>query len=589
MGYRDSYNGLEIEDGAFVSVEGTNKKIVMPEGAVLIRYTGNEEKVVIPQGVSYIGSDAFEGNSNVKSIVIPDSVKIIESYAFAGCKKLESVIIPNTVTRICCGAFERTPWLEELKRESGNFAVAVNGVWIEPDSLFDSSHIRSRCDFYEYAIPKGVKRLPSSCIENDAPIDVWDDVLEDYSQRTLYITIPKSVLHIARDAFINDGIVIKAYRNSYAEYYASRHNIPFIALPTQSLNESMLNWTLNRDGTLQVFGSGEMPDFTDVVQPPWHKRRKEIKRIVVHNGITSIGSYSFKDCTELKAALIPNSIIEIKEMAFGDCCALSSIKIPDTVISIGNLAFCGCESLSNVILPSKLLRLGQGAFEECSGLSSINIPESLTEIEEETFYACNALTHITIPDTITYIGSKAFFASGLIEITLPKCLTAINELTFAYCLNLRKVVLPGEFKYNMNETSKIGEMAFFNCPQLTNIEIPFETTRIGKGAFATCVGLNNIVIPRTVDTIDDCAFYKCIKLQTVIFQFFTSGCTDIWRIGENAFAGCSALESIEIPDSVRRIDSEAFSDCVSLSDVRFSPQTQIGENAFANTPFEKNN
>ena len=577
MGYRDSYNGFEIEDGAFVSVEGKNKKIVMPEGAVLIRYTGNEEKVIIPQGVSYIDSHAFEGNSNVKSIVIPDSVKIIGPYAFAGCKKLESVIIPNTVTRICCRAFEGTPWLEELKRESGNSAAVVNGVLIEPDSS-DFGY-----DDYEYIIPEGVKIIPSMSIINDDR--VFGDELP-----ILYVTIPKSVLQIAGDAFgFKNGIVIKGYHDSYAECYAQRYHIPFKPFTTNFSRNFTLNRKIDDNGSLHIFGNEKMPDFTDDIKPPWYERRKEILTAVIHEGITNIGDNSFKNCTELKTIEIPNSVTLIGRNAFFDCSKLSSVLIPNDVVCIDDCAFDGCKSLLSVVLPSNLLRLGLGAFEECSGLSSINIPESLEEIDDCTFYGCAELTHITIPDTITYIGSKAFFASGLIEITLPKCLTAINELTFAYCLNLRKVVLPGEFEYNMNETREIGEMAFFNCPQLTNIEIPFKTTRIGKGAFATCVGLNNIVIPRTVDTIDDCAFYKCIKLQTVTFQFFTPGCTDIWRIGENAFAGCSALESIEIPDSVRRIDSEAFSDCVSLSDVRFSPQTQIGENAFANTPFEKNN
>lgn len=579
MGHRDFYNGFEIEDGAFVSAEGETEKKVMPEGATLVRYNGNEERVIIPQGISYIDSDAFENNCDIKSVVIPDSVKVICSYAFYGCKNLKSVSIPNTVTRICSGAFTGTPWLEELKRESGTSSAVVNGIWIEPDSS-DFGY-----EDYEYVIPEGVKKIPSMSIINDERVDYCKDEMP-----ILYVSIPKSVLQIAGDAFgFKNGIVIKGYHDSYAEYYAQRHHLPFKELVAHPSDDPVLNWELDGDGNLQVFGRGKMPDFANGLKPPWHERCKEISKVVIHVGITSIGRCSFKDCTELKSAEIPISVTEIGKEAFFNCGKLSSVLIPSSVVCIDDDAFYGCESLADVYLPPGLLRLGRGAFGECFKLSSINIPENLAEIEEETFYACSALTHITIPDTISYIGSKAFCGSGLIEITLPKCITTIYELTFAYCLKLRKAVLPRKFKHHMNEIKEIKEMAFFNCTQLNAIEIPHDTEYIEQGAFAACESLTSIVIPNTVKRIDNTAFYKCTKLQTVTFQFYTPGCTHIWRIGKDAFAECSALQSITIPGSVQQIDSGAFSDCISLRDVHFSPQTQIGENAFANTPFEKNN
>jgi hypothetical protein len=68
-------------------------------------------------------------------------------------------------------------------------------------------------------------------------------------------------------------------------------------------------WVLAVDGTLTISGTGAMPDYRyssdiDVSSAPWFSYRDDILRVVVEDGITSIGSSAFNNCTALTAATI---------------------------------------------------------------------------------------------------------------------------------------------------------------------------------------------------------------------------------------------------------------------------------------------
>ena len=94
------------------------------------------------------------------------------------------------------------------------------------------------------------------------------------------------------------------------------------------------------------------------------------------NNINSInGNYVYRGCTSL------------------------TISIPSTVTSIGDYSFTDCSSLTQIQLPSSLKFLGNNVFEYCSKLTQIVIPPSLKFIGIDVFKNCSKLKHITIPST----------------------------------------------------------------------------------------------------------------------------------------------------------------------------------------------
>ena len=76
-----------------------------------------------------------------------------------------------------------------------------------------------------------------------------------------------------------------------------------------------LKWHLNDNGVLTITGKGEMIDYSYYYnRAPWYGY--DIKRIIIGDGITAIGSSAFAYCSELTSVTIPNSVTKIEDEAF---------------------------------------------------------------------------------------------------------------------------------------------------------------------------------------------------------------------------------------------------------------------------------
>ena len=282
-----------------------------------------------------------------------------------------------------------------------------------------------------------------------------------------------------------------------------------------------ITWTLSDDGTLTISGT-DMPDYSLINNAPWDLQKYKIKKVVIKDGVTSIGSEAFFYCTGLTSVSIPNSVTSIGNSAFNYCSSLTTITIPESVTSIGSSAFYRTKWYDNqpdgVVYAGKVLyeykgtmpsntkidikegttQIGGYAFSDCSDLTSITIPNSVTSIGKSAFNGCSDLTSITIPNSVTSIGERAFEGcSDLTSITIPNSVTSIGESAFQGCRSLTSVTIP-------NSVTSIGKYAFY-CSGLTSISIPNSVTSIEKHAF-DCSSLRSIIIPNSVTKIEEGAF-----------------------------------------------------------------------------------
>ena len=90
------------------------------------------------------------------------------------------------------------------------------------------------------------------------------------------------------------------------------------ALFSFSAIHAEIEWTLSEEGRLTISGTGDMRDFVSY-NTPWYKNREKIKKVVIENGVTSIGQSAFWNCTSLTSITIPNSVTSIGQNAFHDC------------------------------------------------------------------------------------------------------------------------------------------------------------------------------------------------------------------------------------------------------------------------------
>ncbi|MBQ2798783.1 MAG: leucine-rich repeat protein [Ruminiclostridium sp.] len=116
----------------------------------------------------------------------------------------------------------------------------------------------------------------------------------------------------------------------------------------------------------------------------------------------------------------------------------------------------------------------------------------------------------------------------------------------------------------------------------TELELPAtiggrKVSSIGDYAFYGYSALESVVIPENVTSIGINAFSDCTSLTIITLA------DTVTEIGANAFSGCSSLLSAELPDNVASIGAYTFSDCTSLMSVSIPDNaTSIGECAFYN-------
>ena len=97
-------------------------------------------------------------------------------------------------------------------------------------------------------------------------------------------------------------------------------------------------------------------------------------------------------------------------------------------------------------------------------------------------------------------------------------------------------------------------------------------------AFADCSKVTSIVIPDSVTSIGAYAFRYCTGLTSIVIP------NSVTSIGEGAFVNCEGLTSIDIPDSVINIENSAFEDCIKLNrihcQIKNIKDVKIGINIF---------
>ncbi|MBQ9880306.1 MAG: leucine-rich repeat protein, partial [Clostridia bacterium] len=343
-----------------------------------------------------------------------------------------------------------------------------------------------------------------------------------------------------------------------------------------------LTWTLDSAGTLTISGTGAMTDYYGSGEAPWkysNSYNYSVYKVVIEDGVTSIGKYAFSNCWNLRSVAIPGSVTSIRNSAFYYCERLTSVSIPDGVKAIGDSAFSGCSGLTSVAIPESVTIIGDSAFEGCSGLTFVTIPENVKLIGDSAFYGCKGLESVTIPDGVKAIGNSAFYyCTGLTSVSIPDGLTSIGKNAFYYCRGLESVTIPGS-------VTSIGNYAFYGCKGLESIAIPENVTSIGDRTFSGCSGLERITVAAG-NTVYHSAGNCLIRTAS---KALVMGCKNsvipndgsVTRIGSYAFSGCSGLTSVTIPESVTIINDHAFSDCDGLTFVTIPESvTSIDDYAF---------
>ena len=552
-------------------------------------YCSRLTSITIPDSVTSIGEAAFAGCSSLTSITIPDSVTSIGEYAFQSCSRLTSITIPDSVTSIGAYAFSDC-WdltsitipdsVTTIGESAFNACSSLTTISLSCKSSLKRSDFGKQADLVSYTSHtlNKTEAKAATCTENGNK-EYWTCehckkyFLSDDANPETAKAVEQSECMIPAIQHKNAIIQNASEPTETAPGYSGDRYCPdcdtIVEKGYTYWNEDNLTWKLYADGTLNISGTGAMKDYNYSDNPsPARQKKDSVKKVVIEDGVTSIGNDAFSACRSLTSITIPNSVTSIGAYAFQNCSSLTSITIPDGVTSIGKSAFSYCSSLTSITISDSVTSIGDYAFRNCSRLTSITIPDSVTSIGNFAFSDCSSLTSITIPSSVTSIGNDAFsYCSSLTSITIPDSVTSIGAYAFQNCSSLTSITIP-------DSVTSIGDVTFSNCSSLTSITIPDSVTSIGNFAFQSCSSLTSITIPDSVTSIGNYAFRNCSSLTSITIP------DSVTSIGNDAFTGCSSLTSITIPDSVTSIGSSAFNGCSSLQTISLSCKSSLKKSDF---------
>jgi hypothetical protein len=375
-----------------------------------------------------------------------------------------------------------------------------------------------------------------------------------------------------------------------------------------------LIWTyVEETKTLTISGSGAMPNNKNALMEeyPWfYTVYDKTEKVVIEDGVTSIGDGAFYLFSKLTSIEIPNSVKRIGYGAFGSCTSLTSFVLPSSVETLDKEVFYDCRNLTSLIvdgansvfdsrgscnaiiktenneliqgcattvIPSDVIRIGNGAFSGCYGLTSITIPQSVSTIGSHAFSGCIQLTSIEIPSSMNGIGEGVFTGcSSMVSVTLPNTITSIGSYAFMECSSLTSIEIPSSVTF-------INIYAFAHCSSLTSVEIPGNVKELAQGAFQSCKGLQTVKIADGVTTLKYNVFKDCDNLTSVEIA------GSVKEIGQGAFQNCSSLTSVKIADGTTTLYNSVFKDCVNLASIEIPTSvTSVGTGIFDNTAWLAN-
>ena len=438
-------------EGVLTEVNGiseTNNVVIIPNKVnnIEIKEIGDElflkntyiEKLVIPETVTTLGYKMCYGCTNLKEVTLPDNISVIPDYAFEKCTLLEKINIPQSLVQI------------------RNDAFAESGIkeFIAPDSFKE---------IWGYAF-KDCKNLEK--VDLNKTTSIGDMSFENCTKLSS-IVLPNTLVELGTYVFSGCTLLsnIKMPSNAIeitntfiygSGYYNDTNNwengILYLDNYLITTNNDLLNQqSINvKEGTIVI----AINAFTN--------NGKNLKSIVLPEGLKIIGSSAFSSLYSLSQINIPSSVISIGNNAFGATdlyknqsnwenggfyidnwlLAVDNVKMTEFTVKEGTVGVSDgksdtslfptkATSISSLTLPSTLKYIGNRSFARLK-ITSLELPETLETMKEGAFMNCAFLESVNLEDCINLksIGNQAFSNCAIKEITIPSNVLEMGELIF---------------------------------------------------------------------------------------------------------------------------------------------------------------
>lgn len=589
----------EIKEGVFSDCTNLKKAVIGVSEIPYISFDNCNalEEVELLEGVKTLGNNCFNCCEGLTSIHIPSSVTTIKDVAL-GNTGLRSLFIPPTVTSLSTRCVSGCDYLQKMAYPSnfstpsiGQFgkATPVFIAYQKHNSLIEDGYIYDSAKTKLYYVPldaSGEFTIPSTVTS------VEPGAFAGCSEITSLV-VPGTVNTINQGAFKGCGglstISFEYAENNISIYPLSNGVSAFMETSVETLFLDRGISSVN----LHVFLNNET-----------------LKNVNIGRNIKVLNP-CLRDCTGIESISIPANVEEIgysalslpnlKNLVLEECedpiifhqleldkCSLTTFKMGRPIQAELPERFFLNKTLQSVEVGGYVKAIPKWFFKDQTLLTDAKLEEGVETIGEFAF-TNTALEEIDFPSTLVEIGIGAFMRVPLKSLEFPEQPFKIGGSAFSGCGNLKSLTLPSratledgcfsdtgiESLVIENGVTELKYSSFSDCKNLIDIDLP-STLREFPRAFAGCTSLASVMLPEGLTSISVEAFSGCSALADVNFP------SSLESIGEQAFQNCKSLTNLAFNPDLSTIDDYAFSGCEGLTEIILpSGLSKIEKNTFS--------
>ncbi len=437
------------------------------------------KSVVFPVGLTSIGNYAFRGCIGLTGIILPAGLTSIGNDAFYNCIGLTGVALPAGLRSIGSSAFRECIGLTEIVNLNPQPVAINSNVFqnVRKDNCVLKVGSASLSLYQNASVWKDFTNIVGAgyvvnAVPNATSLGSVSGIAQPFYQSGANLTLeasPKSgcsfrswTTRSGQIISTNPNLSITVTTDSMLTANFGQQltmHLPYAGALRDSIRNASTVWRLaltgsidardvafmrdnmamlaeldlsgatvvaysgtegpRNDGASTNYPAGEMPEYS-FYQYPSGPAKTSLVSVVLPLNLTSVGKYSFRDCTGL----------------------IGTLTLPSTLVSIGSNSLRGCAGFTGPLtLPSGVTSIGNFAFYSCSGFTGrLTLPVGVTSVGSSAFYRCSGFTgRLTLPATLMSIGDRAFYScSGFTEI--------VN-------FNPQPVAIVADVFYNVNKSA----------------------------------------------------------------------------------------------------------------------------------------
>jgi len=556
----------------------------------------------------------------------PVGIQTIRESAFESCKALTEINISGQVTLIEKNAFKSCTGLEKI-----NFLGSAedSSLTIKNSAFYGCNN----ASLTEITLPANLVVMEKNAFGGTSKltkVNVYAVSQNINFEYAAFGTTTTSV-SISPTYYVTELFIAKEVATFDITGVFGSEKLAKVVVEEGNANYASIDGVLfDKDVTKIVYyptereGNYVVPETVVEIGAKVFEKKTGITSITIGKNVKLIGTSAFANCSKLTEVIFEEGGTEdlvIGSMAFSSCRALVNLQLPERLTQILDAAFKACDALPEIVIPNNVTYIGAEAFQTCSSAVRITLPASLETIAESSstltddkesrirsFDFCKSLTEFVLVgenenykviDGILYRVMKnkegEILGYELLvcpqnkggKIDLPSNVISLANRSFYQ----NKVIEELAFSNGIDTELLIGSYAFYECTNLSILDLPTGLKNIGSYAFYNCNLLREVVIPNTVEFLPTKTFYNCKGLNKVTFA---EGGTVSLELGDGTvssgdeytyyygtFANCDNLEIIILPERLTVIGKYAFADMPKIKTVYIPSTTKkIGDNAF---------